>query len=539
MSLVAVGRRARCKAVSPKPYSVVSAVVQRWDGASGSTLVSSTIPFAPGAIPTTGDLAFVRVWVDGVEQAIHLSALRGRHNDGSIRAALCQFTYAIPNASPIAADVWIGDPRGRATADVPSATAVTASQVLNPRALVITDAEYLCASWITLQPLIPERAWTQEEVRMYKTTFDTAITNHIDPWWNEFNVATGTNVPGRLGWHGTATYSTPSAFWTAWCTSGDPQHYYRGCRAVSDVFENDLKPALTSASQIPEWRGMFWRDVGLGYLMTGNVDYWTYTGTYLYDSGGSFLGGGVYSAVEATVKAGHISPADGGMRYNLRSKWSLIPAVCIDAKSTTFARQPTYATELPWIIDSYVLSASNFTGAECLDGVTGQSDQHVDGNGFSDGSFWPLFWLSTVNTWYLDYYNNVHADSRIPGLIKTNLDVLIAQLTITGGVALQAYNATCPKGTGTGNELLMMHANAAAFCAAFYDTGGSTTYGDLYGYCIRNGNVDASPTGGAPLDTSNCWKYTGEVWGWSRSGPYYRAMGLPSVPSTIREPVTY
>lgn len=94
----------------PQGTTVVSARVTRLTAGTGPILVSSGFPTWPGIQPTsaTGN---VRVFVEGIEQRLYVEELDGRHADGSVRSVLVQFTASVTAGTPLAAEVWFGQPR--------------------------------------------------------------------------------------------------------------------------------------------------------------------------------------------------------------------------------------------------------------------------------------------------------------------------------------------------------------------------------------------------------------------------------------------
>src|SRR4051812_4563560 len=85
----------------------LQAYVVRWDGKNGSTFISSGFPLPPGYV-TLQNLSQIVVEVQNVEQAVAISALRGRHPDGSLRSILIQLYYDIPGPAQISAAVQFG-----------------------------------------------------------------------------------------------------------------------------------------------------------------------------------------------------------------------------------------------------------------------------------------------------------------------------------------------------------------------------------------------------------------------------------------------
>ena len=77
--LMSYASRGVRQGAAPPSYQSLSAVYRTW-GTPVDTTARFTIPLAPNHGYTTAD---VRVFYDGVEQAIHIEELRGRHNNGS------------------------------------------------------------------------------------------------------------------------------------------------------------------------------------------------------------------------------------------------------------------------------------------------------------------------------------------------------------------------------------------------------------------------------------------------------------------------
>src|SRR5712664_3749033 len=81
--------------------------VVRMDRGFGMALVSNAIPLPPGKL-MPGNTAHLRVVVAGRELPVYVEALAGTHRDGSARAVLIQFSYAVNAGTPISALLIIG-----------------------------------------------------------------------------------------------------------------------------------------------------------------------------------------------------------------------------------------------------------------------------------------------------------------------------------------------------------------------------------------------------------------------------------------------
>ncbi len=509
-------------------YTEVTATLIRKDGGSGSTSVWGSLPFTPGLVATEADLENVRVFNSvGVEQAIAIAPTRGRHNvaAGGLRSAVFRFVRTYSDGEAGTWTIRINDPAGRGTTDL-TYVGVTQAEIIQPCALVINDPDYLCDTLCTLQPLLPASLQNAAETAWFDTHFDSGVTTLMDARWAEYNIVDGT---GTQQWNldQTAGYQVARAYLGKWCRTGEVMYWYRAMRHIANVY------SVYNADLPAEQWGPFYFDLGITYILTGNLDFWGTTGRCAVHTGGIDRGEALYFGTEATAKDYHLTPNGYGARYNLRSKWCAITAACIDAKSASFFREPVFATEMPWIVDTNEDSVYDVPGYECLDGMILQNTTYV-------GDFtlnFPIFWTIFPIQWLMDYYTNIKADARIPGLIKGVVDMFWGQVnTLAGPTYGIGYNIQCPKDPAGNDTLLMgMMSAATAFTAAFYDTGGSTVYYDLYLKTMLPANL---PLGGGW--SSNTTKIGGENYGFSQSAPYYRAMGQPTVvPAVIREPTSY
>jgi hypothetical protein len=106
--------------IDPDPDPVptpgaIAAKLYRLRGSSGTALVSCGFWLRPGDLRST-QLGLVQVFVGGVEQAIYVEALQGRHADGSLRSILIQFSHAVTVGAPQTGELRIGT--ARSTVDI-------------------------------------------------------------------------------------------------------------------------------------------------------------------------------------------------------------------------------------------------------------------------------------------------------------------------------------------------------------------------------------------------------------------------------------
>lgn len=499
--------------------TVVSAVVQRFDGGSSAAQPWGFLPFKESDNIQVSDLSKVRVWVGGVEQRIGVSYGRGRHNNGGLRACVFRLeSRTVADASPVSAEVWYGGTTARQTSDI-TFTAPTSSEIITGApAFIPTDAAYLCLTRFTMQPQIPASQYTTEETAKFVTwkasmdsLLDTAFTNPSSIGADVNNLGQG------------AFYPTCRGYLSSWVSTGNATDWWRGMRIGQHMYN--------LGSGLGETTGMIKQDFAMMHNATTQTGFWTEVKNVAVATNGVDGGGGLDQSTQAATMALFPSPTYG-FRFSVRAIHAALGAIICDGKATG---GPSFATRFPWIIDG--LAAKVWAIGDCTDGITG-----CDPNATSEGRYAaPVFQVAVTNAVYMDYYNNVYADSRIPGLIKANCDAVINQykaLTGSNG-AVDNYNAgsthgmpylfECPV-TST-LETILAHMWASSFAFTYAYTGNST-YRTWYYRFIKASNVVTADMG------TNRLKIWGEM-GWAWSAPYYNAGNAPSGPSSIREPTSY
>jgi hypothetical protein len=219
--------------------SAVGLSVRRLDGESGSALVSSGIPLPPGKL-VDADLGKVRVLVGGVEQAVYVEALKGKHKDGSRRAVLVQFQAAV-GSTPVSATLEFGTPRGtpdRAKSAIPPLPAAVA---------VPTAASYL----VSTQLVGPTAVVTGSAFPAYETTF----TQYSDVHWG----AEGSTWEGNY-------YDRALNHYAYWVRGGEAKYFERATRLAVDYRAQYLEPNNYGAS--PHWSQL--EGLALHYWLTGD-----------------------------------------------------------------------------------------------------------------------------------------------------------------------------------------------------------------------------------------------------------------------------
>ena len=234
--------------VPPPPASLtVAALLHRRDGASGSALVSSGVPFAPGVI-RPGTANRLRVLVGGIEQRIYTEELAGRHKDGSVRAVLIQFPYSVTAGTDVSAQIVLADTPRSVSLPKPSDYRGNPSIAVLPR-----DATYLTS----LDFLGPTLTVAEAGLRFGP------LGQRFDADFVQFS----TLLYSQLG--GTWTenyYDRTQAYYAMWMRSGNPLYWDRAVELLLNYRKDYLEANNYGTS--PHWSQV--DGLGLHYLTTGD-----------------------------------------------------------------------------------------------------------------------------------------------------------------------------------------------------------------------------------------------------------------------------
>ena len=234
--------------VPPPPASLtVAALLHRRDGASGSALVSSGVPFAPGVIrPGTADR--IRVLVGGIEQRIYTEELAGRHKDGSVRAVLIQFPYSVSAGTDVNAQIILADTPRSVSLPKPSDYRGNPAIALLPR-----DATYLTS----LDFLGPTLTVAEAGLRFGP------LGQRFDADFVQFS----TLLYSQLGATWTENYyDRTQAYYAMWMRSGNPLYWDRAVELLLNYRKDYLEANNYGTS--PHWSQV--DGLGLHYLTTGD-----------------------------------------------------------------------------------------------------------------------------------------------------------------------------------------------------------------------------------------------------------------------------
>lgn len=609
--------------------AIIEAKVFRNEVGSGECLISSGFPLPQGLVPEQlirdGK---IRILVNGAEVPANVSALRGRHYDGTLRSMLIQFNYSLSQNDEIAAQVVIDggvrqypDPQyQRPTLDI-----ISHNNIIAP-----SSPAYLVSTNLTLRQLLPEGAGSAAEEQLYTALasdrFDALSINEND------GTASYENVSAMLGmWARSAEnkyqqealkktlewlpYNTPAANQSPPCRcdviiNPDSREGGQGCGTYAEWY----MPRVLSYAQM--------------YLLTGYRDFWSLVAYYAQDEQSSITSqalaytsitsGGVplgnwdtprfnyaarYGALLAALMIDATIPVNGqwfsGRAFNWTNQlqwtidalqynaWDLkwIPfdsgSGIVPANGTTISQGSVTATLLgvyelmhdpitlagATMPTTGYLQVNNISGGSFTSGVLGGISANALGPQLSDyrqgmtgtrsnsprvGTI-PTFQLVFVTNFLIDTYLYVQRDSRIPAMVKVNLDIILNNIRLqvpgdpdygfNGGVwgnplYCKPYTLEQPVANDTPAPYeLPEYARIVAFVLK---TNGDATvngasYSTWYQRLINTGNI--SPV----MVLIWQWKLFGQFYGWGLDAPWMMAQSslVNYGPATMRTPTQW
>lgn len=495
--------------------TIITAQITRNQIGSGSTFISSGFPLPPGlvteSIITDGT---IKIIVNGSEVAANVSALRGRHSDGTIRSILIQFASpaSMTQGDILAATVVING--GVRTSPDPAYQRPTLTTVQNNNVILPTDAAYLASTLITFQHLLPTGQGTAAEEKQYTTLanygFDALVVSQ-----NE----------------GTANYEEVRGIVALWARTGNIKYFNEAVAHIQKWLDYDTLPVADGTSRAckndavinPDGRPTSRTDCTTAaepyfsrsfsyasmYLLTGYRDFWGMVADHVqtrtsygdfndqataeslniprsgYDAmRGNYAAnyGGLMAAymIDATIKVDH-SWYSGAVFTNWQNqfawvlnafentKWDFkwIPfnggTGTVPVYGTTITQGGATAT-LRGVYEAmhdrqnyagnampasgYILinNTSGFsagaltfssgtltasaTGSEITDYRQGVVGTRVDSprTYYSPPYCLPTFQMIFPMNFLIDYYLNINADTRIPEMVKTNIDVYLKNI---------------------------------------------------------------------------------------------------------------
>lgn len=311
--------------------NIIDAKILRNQEGFGRCLVSSGFPLPEGLV--TEEIirsGKIKIIVEGREFPANISALRGRHNDGTLRSMLVQFSCDLVQGDIVPAQVVIGD--GVRIYPDPEYIRPTLEIVKRNNVIIPTDPVYICSTRFTFQYLLPAGKGKSEEE-------------------NQFTLlAIDRFESGLRG--GTATYEHPRGLMALWARTGDMRFYFEALREVifrwagynfpppssvgrnAEITNPDRVSWPNSANSGnsyqggPEWHAPRTLSYASAYLLTGYRDFWSAVSASI--QGSTFLQG---KTAETQDGANYVFiPGNfDNPRYNYARYSSLFSAMMIDA----------------------------------------------------------------------------------------------------------------------------------------------------------------------------------------------------------------
>jgi len=344
--------------------TAVPARFYRNEAGIGECLISSGVPVPPGLVPmslVTGRK--IKVLVGETELPVNISALRGTHQDGSIRSVLIQFRYAMAQGDSVEASV-VFDGGVRTTTDIAYTRPYWEMVFDNNNVILPEGAEYLCSTLISLRNVVPPSAESASEEKFFTTLAE-----------NRFN-----NLYGTDNW-GTASYDQVAAKIALWCKKGSGIKYQ--VEALREVrrWMPSMTPSADPAASPPckadavanpdgredaavcgigtEWHSTRMFSLAAVYLLTGYRDLWGNV-AYIAQRNASAITSREI-ALESVIGTG----GNSRNRYNSLNRYrALIPAFLIDATIPVDGQYHTgraynWTEQLGWTVDAILDSAWN------------------------------------------------------------------------------------------------------------------------------------------------------------------------------------
>ena len=502
------GPKRRLPVSVPVAGITIAASTWRWDGNSGVVLVSSGFPLKPGQV-TSGNLARVRVYVDGTEKSVAIQPLRGTFTDGSYRSLGIQFSHNLTNNTPISSTVVIDTVArytGGSGADLTWAepTYITGDAKVTSRAVIApTDPAHLCGTRACGMPLIPASSDNAVVTAMHTTE----ATNR----WTG-GVSSGTSP-------GTAIYNHVQGLFAMYCRTGTRSWYeaaydwgliFEGAQTngwglkidyqtSSDNTPTDINPEglqgqngsngkpaealavraggnfaaymFTAYAQPRRWIEYVTRQVGLVVINT-YAAFRDWCITTIYGPRLNLYGKGL----EATVYG-----------YQLEGTTAIN-----DAGNDGGSNDPNYEQKFDWMLDA--LDELKYNLGDYRDGMVGCRSTVADEveTGGEVGQI-PNFQITLTADFLIALYA-VRADSRIPTMLTILGDILIGQSRASnsgedsypdGWVAPYRTEETVPS-SGLNGWTLPMHANLFGWLYAYTANATYKTWGDR---CLEPDNL--------------------------------------------------
>ena len=423
----------------------IDAAVMRFDGASGTVMVSNGIPFPRGAV-TEATLNQVHLFVNGTEQAIFTRALSGRWPDGSLRAALVQFDYNIPNAQTITAYVTVGGVR---TLTAPAERAAVPTPIA---AVLPTSPAYLIGTGLA--------------GAVYNPATTRAPTSLIAQYESDFvRLAAGDWSQCGSNWScgRTAGYDRPFILYQEWVRTGDPTYWQHASAIAANYIDNYLVPG--NGAPAPWWSTS--ESVALHYFATGDER----TRGYSYAMATSLM---CQDRPTAQWRlGGDIASQLGDDRARAKVITALMDAQMIDAQPTATG---------PVMTGGDAMYCRQFMTSTVLQTAINDilSTQHASGGfgGSLYGGGQKNFMVGMLLSALVRYYEQVTPDTRIPTAVQRAADYMTANEWVASAQGFKYCTTAVDADDGNEPEPSLNNLIAPAY-AWLYNRTGNAQYATM------------------------------------------------------------
>jgi len=229
----------------PRRASAIELRLERLGPGCDTVLVSSGIPLAPGTL-MPAQLSRIRLFVGGAEQRVYVEPLRGVHPDGSLRAVLVQFHYAVRFEAPLPAQLVVGEARGTRDIAKPNDSRTTPAAVVLP-----TDPRYLVSTQLVGPTMPIDSAASTPVIAKYDSDFQ----QYADKHWNQAGASWSENY-----------YDRALIYYAWWVRSGKLE-YWKRATALAASYRIDYLQANNYAAS-PHWAQL--EGLEIHYLLTGD-----------------------------------------------------------------------------------------------------------------------------------------------------------------------------------------------------------------------------------------------------------------------------
>lgn len=222
----------------------------RFDGRSGSALVSNGIPLPPGRLKKD-ELGNLRLIVEGEEQAIRVEPLEGLHPDGSLRSFLLQFEYAVPTSGWRIGKIIIGEKRALPAIEEPEGFNRGKADVV----ALPSDPDYLVSTRIN-GPTVSARY--DRTAGPTFANYEASFVKYAETHWQH----------DRDNWSGANYYDRALIYYAFWVRTANPTYYRRATLLALNYRINYLEENQYATS--PHWAMP--EGIEQHYLLTGDED---------------------------------------------------------------------------------------------------------------------------------------------------------------------------------------------------------------------------------------------------------------------------